>query len=209
MPVDCANESAERICDESPATRNDKLDPVNVKIKKNKIVSTKQIRSNDLVVLLTAHKTYYEALAPFGQRVNFPEQLSQSLIMWMLAFNDRECKRCCPGDLVEGNQKRECKAFSSTGPLSFSPSSSWDIVLDAREWQNDKYTLYEVNLTSLSPEWLGVKVNANDTFEKQAKAGRRPRLGWRTLYQQLEINTKVLFNGSIDTLTRGDKEFCY
>jgi hypothetical protein len=39
---------------------------------------------------------------------------------------------------------QECKCFTSDGPLSFTPSSNWDVIyfLDARDWLNDNFILY-------------------------------------------------------------------
>lgn len=43
-------------------------------------------------------------------------------------------------------------------------------------------------------------VNKNDTFEKQANQGRRPRLNWKDLEKQIKNELKIVFSGNINEI---------
>jgi len=107
------------------------------------------------------------------------------------------------GDLfseTEGTQ--EVKCFTSDGPPTFGPKEKWDVIyfLDAREWLQDRFALWRVALKNNSPEWKGIKVNEDETFEEQSNAGRRPRITWGGLHAQLGEHAVKVFDGSFDDI---------
>jgi len=130
-----------------------------------------------------------------------PEYITENIIKFAI-HNDGDKSvywNCKNGDLhskIRG--KLECKSFTSDGPISFTPSSGWDEIyfLDARDWLNDKYILYRVELKYISDEWKNIKVNKTQTFDDQCKQGRRPRINWFSLYPQICSYCKIIFNGS-------------
>lgn len=71
-----------------------------------------------------------------------------------------------------------------------------NIIKFARDWLNDKYILYRVELKYISDEWKNIKVNKTQTFDDQCKQGRRPRINWFSLYPQICSYCKIIFNGS-------------
>ena len=104
------------------------------------------------------------------------------------------------GDLFsEKEGKQECKCFTSGGPISFTPSSNWDVLycLDARQWTNDNFILYKIKLSKNSEEWKNIKVSRKQTFDNQAKQGRRPRITWDALFPQIEEHCEKVFEGNI------------
>jgi hypothetical protein len=137
---------------------------------------------------------------------HIPEDISENIIKFIIHnhLNDESSTwNCKSGDLhskIEGVQ--ECKAFTSDGPLSFSPSSDWNIIyfLDARNWLSDRFVLYKANLKKSDKQWMDLKMSQSQTFEHQAKAGRRPRINWKRLSPQLEGHCKEVFNGTFDDI---------
>jgi hypothetical protein len=112
--------------------------------------------------------------------------------MWAKAINKQ-------GDLYSakysGNRQIEVKSFTSDGPCSFGPKKKFGVIyfLDMREWLNDKFTLWKVNLTDESPAWKGLKMSKTQTHEDQCDQNRRPHIGWDNLKIQLDqsVYTKV------------------
>ena len=137
---------------------------------------------------------------------SIPEDISENIIKFILHFklNDITSRwNCKKGDLhSEREGCQECKCFTSDGPISFTPSSHWDIIyfLDAREWLNNRFVLYRCNLKRTSDVWCNIKVNKNQTFEDQAKQGRRPRLAWESLFNEIEPHTTKVFDGSFNDI---------
>jgi hypothetical protein len=135
---------------------------------------------------------------------SIPEDISENLIKFIIHNNgDKTTTWKCKGDLLsEIEGKQECKCFTSSGPISFTPSSEWDVIyfLDARDWLNDFFKLYKFPYKKTSEEWKNIKVNKNQTFEDQCLQGRRPRLTWKDLYPQIEINSCKIFEGKLDEI---------
>jgi hypothetical protein len=70
--------------------------------------------------------------------------------------------------------KIECKYFSSTGPISFSPTSYFDylFILDGTSLiGSGSLKLYKINIKATDDEWKQLKISKKDTFEKQALRG--------------------------------------
>ena len=130
-----------------------------------------------------------------------PEDISENIVKFILRnkCNDRTSSwNCKSGDLFsEKEGKQECKCFTSDGPLSFTPSTEWNVIyfLDARHWLEDKFILYRINLKRTSVEWKNIRMNKNETFENQCDQGRRPRLSWDLLYPQISSNCVKIYEG--------------
>ena len=137
---------------------------------------------------------------------SIPEDISENIIKQIIhnKLNDKtsswDCKK---GDLeskIEG--KQECKCFTSTGPLSFTPSSEWDVIyfLDAQKWLSDSFTLYRIPLKRTSTEWQNLKVNKTQTFGDQCKQGRRPHISWNLLEPQLASHYTKVYEGTFEDI---------
>ena len=120
---------------------------------------------------------------------SIPEDISENIVKNIIhnKLNDKTSRwDCKKGDLESQKEgKQECKCFTSNGPLSFTPSSEWDVIyfLDARNWlKNDIFILYKISLKRTSTQWKNIKVSKTQTFEDQTKQGRRPRITWEFLY---------------------------
>lgn len=137
---------------------------------------------------------------------SIPEDISENIIKNIIRnkLNDKTSKwDCKKGDLESQKEgKQECKCFTSTGPLSFTPTSDWNVIyfLDARKWLNDVFILYKTSLKRTSTEWKNIKVSKTQTFENQANQGRRPRITWDFLYPQIEPHCSKVYEGTFDNI---------
>jgi len=153
------------------------------------------------------HKNYQKERMKILPLVNvrmsgIPEDISENLIKFILHTNGDTTSRWNnkTGDLFsEKEGKQECKCFTSSGPISFTPSSNWDVLycLDARQWTDDKFILYKINLSKKSEKWKNVKVSKKQTFDDQSKQGRRPRITWDALFPQIDEHCEKVFEGNI------------
>ena len=93
-------------------------------------------------------------------------------------------------DLINFTYKIEVKGFSSDGPSSFGPKEKWDYLyfLDATNIIENKFIVYEINLSSNSETWKNIKINKNQSFDDQCKQGRRPRISFMEIKKQIPNN---------------------
>lgn len=131
---------------------------------------------------------------------NFPEDISETIIMYLLQKNDKTCTRDTKsGDLWSETEKKiECKCFTSTGPTSFGPNSTWDVLyfLDGRQYEKGKFTLYKVNMSNT--DFSNIKINKTQTYKDVCNAGKRPRIGWDQLKSQ--ITYSIVFDDFVEKL---------
>ncbi len=134
------------------------------------------------------------------------EDISENIIKFIIRnkLNDFSCKWGNKiGDLYsEKEGKQECKCFTSNGPLSFTPKTVWNVIyfLDAREWLNDNFKLYKINLSNKSEEWMNIKINQKQNFNDQCLQGRRPRLSWNEIEKQLKTHISLVYEGTFDEI---------
>lgn len=131
---------------------------------------------------------------------NFPEDVSENIVKFII--NDKlkisSTKSMLGCDLVYKNEKYEIKCFSSSGPSSFVPKERWDklFFLDATNFVDKKFKLYQINLSSDDEIWKNIKVNKFQTYEEQCTQGRRPHICFNLIKKQLSKDyIKCIFNG--------------
>jgi len=158
------------------------------------------------------HKNYVEKRIEINKKLgikvrlpSIPEDISENIIKFIIHKNGdiTSSWNCSTGDLyssIEG--KQECKCFTSNGPISFTPSSKWDIVyfLDARKWLNNNFILYKVNLKNTMDEWKNIPVNKNQCFSDQCLQGRRPRIIWDTLHEYIKSYCEKIYEGTFENI---------
>jgi hypothetical protein len=132
---------------------------------------------------------------------NFPEDISETIIMYLIQRNDKTCTRDTKsGDLwSESEKKIECKCFTSiTGPISFGPKSNWNIIyfLDGSQYIKNKFTLYRTDMSNI--DFSNIKINKNHTYKDVCNLGKRPRIGWNKLKPQIVYS--VIFDDFIENL---------
>lgn len=158
------------------------------------------------------HRGYVVSRIEASKRLNIrfrlpgiPEDISENMIKMLIKkiLKDESCTWNCGGDLYSKvENKQECKCFTSLGPISFTPSSGWNVIyfLDATRWLDDKFILYRVPLKYKSDEWQNIKMNKKESFKQQADAGRRPRIGWKSLHPQLGDYAQEIWTGAFSDI---------
>lgn len=137
---------------------------------------------------------------------SIPEDISENIIKYLIRnkLNDKTTIwNCKNGDLFSLNEgKQECKCFTINGPISFTPTTNWDIIyfLDARNWFNDIFVLFRVSLKRTSTEWKNINISKTQTYEHQSKQGRRPRIIWEQLKPQINKHCNKVFEGSFNEI---------
>ena len=141
---------------------------------------------------------------------NPPEDISENIAKFIMINydNDPTCKWAksigVKGDLYSEkytiDSPAEIKALTSDGPSSFGPEKKFSVIyfLDMRDWLNDKFILWKVNLTSESPAWKEIKMNKKQTFEDQCKEGRRPHISWDNIYPQISEHCVKVYDGTFE-----------
>lgn len=145
---------------------------------------------------------------------NFPEDISENivkLIIWNyegtrdVVWAKEESK---PGDLNSDSIGIiEVKCSSSSGPCTFGPDKTFDrlFFLDVRNFEDDVFICWKIDLTSHSQQWKNLKVNNKQTFEEQCKQKRRPRANWDTIiYPQLKDYCYKIYEGSFSGIFQNE-----
>lgn len=106
-----------------------------------------------------------------------------------------------------GMKKVEIKCFTSDGPISFGPTEIWDVLyfLDAKDYKNHLYKLYEFSRASNSSVWENIKVNTTQNITDQTKQGRRVRLSFENIKKQLGTDCNLVWSGNIKHLKINDE----
>jgi hypothetical protein len=189
---ECSYESQENVYEHEKKTSADKYTPELLRIR------------------YEGFMTYVESclLAKKTTGVNFrmpgfPEDISENFVKYVIHRNGDTTSTwgCKKGDLhseIEGRQ--EVKCFRSNGPLSFTPSSDWEVIyfMDARDYLDNHFTVYRANIKRTSDKWSAIKANKTETFGEHAAAGRRPRLIWKSLNAQLDDCLEMVYEGSFE-----------
>jgi hypothetical protein len=186
---------------------------INKKTKtKRKISKQDVITGEDLKYLYSTHVKYvndmqqkYKSLGLKVRKPCFPEPISENIVKFILhnKLNDPTSSWACSGDLISEKEGiQECKCFTSDGPITFTPKTDWDVIyfLDARDWLKDNFKLYRVPIKRTSNEWKNITMNRNETFDKQCTQGRRPRMGWKKLQEQISEHCNKVYEGCIDDI---------
>ncbi len=174
---------------------------------------SKDLTEDQLNEFFNLFYNYYVELDKFRKKnklkirlPNFAEGLSESIIKYFII--NKEKRNCLPsdsGDLVINNSspiKVEVKCFASNGPTSFGPKENWNEIyfLDATDFINKNFKIYKCNFSNNSDVWKNIKINNKDTFNDVCIKGKRPRINFNNLKNQLGDNIKVVFDGKIDNL---------
>jgi hypothetical protein len=159
---------------------------------------------DDLLVLTRRLKGRFEHKNVQYRLPNFPEHISENMVMRIIQQTDTSCTRSCSGDLYSSLQgKIEVKCFTSVGPSTFGPKCNWDVIyfLDAMEWTNNHFVLYKINLKNSSEEWKKIKMTKGESYADKCHAKVRPHLKWSLLYPQISEHAEIVFDGSFEDIT--------
>jgi len=146
------------------------------------------------------------------RKTNFPSHISENLVKF--AFYKKY--RVMPNwDVKVGDLEIDipfCRHIRlevkgsidlCNGPPTFGPCESWDRIyfVDAKDILNDRYKIYEFKIKNTDLKWKNLKVNKNETYEDQCIQGRRPRLTFNEILNQIGAeNYTILFDGLLRDL---------
>lgn len=137
------------------------------------------------------------------RRMNFPEVISEYIAYLLLSKNRKINEKVKAGDLeeeIDGAFERiEIKCTASAGPISFGPTERWK-KLYIFKVQRDMYMLYLINVSSNSETWKNIKLSKKNTFEDHRRAGKRPRISFDSLANQVKM--ELITKGSIVELLK-------
>jgi len=140
---------------------------------------------------------------------NPPEDVTENIAKFIIINydNDPSCKWAKSikhyGDLYSDKyESPEVKAFTSDGPCSFGPLKKFGVIyfLDMRDWLNNKFILWKVNVSSDSSEWQNIKMNKTQTMKEQCKQGRRPHISWENIYSQIPDKCIKVYDGTFENI---------
>jgi hypothetical protein len=200
---------------------------IRIKIKRNVIRVSKVDRMDDrydediLRLRYNSYKKSYTEVVELKKNgiplrhQNPPEDITENISKFIIRNydNDPTCiwnkginnnnKSRLSGDLSSNEQQQiEIKAFTSNGPIQFSPSNKFDLLycLDLRNWLNDDITLWRINLSNDMDEFKNIKVNRMQTHNDQCVQGRRPHISWQLLYPQIEQFCAKVYQGTFENI---------
>lgn len=134
------------------------------------------------------------------------EALSEGIIQLFICEHEgRKCinsfKKC--GDLLCNKSIIEVKCFSTNAPISFG-SSKWNelYILDATNFKNNIFEIYKCKLSNLSRTFQNIKLYGNKKYSDFYKSGKRCKITFGNLKNQLKYNLKLVFSGSIQQLEK-------
>ena len=143
---------------------------------------------------------------------NPPEDVTENIVKFIINNydNDPSCKWAkaiqLSGDLYSDKytikMPPEVKSFTSNGPSSFGHKKKFGVLyfLDMRDWLNNKFVLWKVNVSSDSPEWHNIKMNKTQTNEEQCKQKRRPHISWENIYSQIPDKCVKVYDGTFEDI---------
>jgi hypothetical protein len=135
---------------------------------------------------------------------NFPSEISENIakLSFFKKYKIMPSWDTKNGDLTVLNKKIEVKGFMSSGPSSFGPTENWDYIyfVDCLKFKDKIFTVYEIKLSNKNIIWKNIKINKDDTYEKQCLQERRPRISFDSLYIQLNKYCNIIFQDHIDKL---------
>jgi hypothetical protein len=135
--------------------------------------------------------------------INYPSEITENIAKFAIAkkykvMGNWDIK---PGDLKVLDKHIEVKGgFIENGPPTFGPKEKWDWIyfVDCDKTLDKKFKVYEIKKTNI--DFHTLKVNQNQTFGDQCLQGRRPRLVFSSIKEQLGDNIQLIFDGHISEL---------
>lgn len=170
---------------------------------------TAEVLRKQYTILRTACLAVRETIRETGLGIrmyNPPEDITENIVKFILIIRCGlvNCKWAksigVSGDLISNGESIEVKAFTSDGPASFGPRKIFNSIyfLDMRGWLEDRFILWHVKLTNESPEWTTLKMNKTETHKSQSDAGRRPRIPFEKIHQQIGEHCSKIYDGSFE-----------
>lgn len=140
---------------------------------------------------------------------NLPSEITENIVKFVI------CKiyKIMPtwwsnkGDLAINKpgifKQIEVKGFTSSGPSSFGPTESWDMLyfVDAEELIHGKFKVYQILLSNTNKIFRDIPLSKKETYGDIADSRRRPRGSFNNIFKpQLGHHCKLIFDGHISDL---------
>ena len=141
---------------------------------------------------------------------NPPEDITENITKFIIQNYEKDlsCKWAksigLKGDLYSDKYNPESpievKAFTSDGPSSFGPKKKFGVIyfLDMRNWVQDSFKLWKVNVSNDSLEWKQLQMNKKQTHGEQCEEGRRPHISWDKIYLQIPNKCVKIYDGNFE-----------
>jgi len=139
------------------------------------------------------------------RKPNFPSHISENIIKYYLfqKFNIMpNWGFTKSGDLTFLSKRIEVKA-GQLGPTSFGPKESWDYLyfINCKRHLEFIFEIYFINLKNTDSLFRNLKVNKTTTYHDQCLQGKRPRINFSELRNQLGPKyCQLVFNNHLDKL---------
>lgn len=154
--------------------------------------------------MIDFHKTEIKIGKYLGRIENFPEYISENIVLYALMKKHYKCSwNTDSGDIYYYDKEKKIKGevkCAQNGPSQFSPTSSWDTLfyIDARKHLFGDITIYKIeNIYNILTNMM---VSKTQTIGDQSNQGRRPRSNLINLLSEYMIDDNILFNGKISSL---------
>lgn len=142
------------------------------------------------------------------RNLNYPSEITENLVKFAIIkkYNVSPSWYTKKGDLCLNGMQLEVKGsidLMNGGPSSFGPKEDWSRIyfVDSLNCSIKNFIIYEIKLSNTSEIWKNIKVNKTQTYENQCSQGRRPRITFKELIQQIPKSyINILFNGYITDL---------
>lgn len=137
------------------------------------------------------------------RKINYPSEITENIVKFAIA---KKYKVMGNWDIKPGDLKVLCKqievkgGFIENGPPTFGPTEKWDWIyfVDCDKTFDMIFKVYEVKKSNI--DFHRLRVSQNQTFGDQCLQGKRPRLVFSSIKQQLGDNIELIFQGHITEL---------
>ena len=150
-------------------------------------------------------KTEMKLNCYIGRIPNFPERISENIVLYVLRHLNVKCTWRCKGDILVGetNIQGEVKCHFN-GPSQFSPSKKKDghilYYLEAEDHiYHGYFKLYKIE--NYNTELKNVQINKNSLLENQQDLGRRPRFTIKDIWKD-DLKDKLIWKGTVYELLK-------
>ena len=161
------------------------------------------IFTNNIIKELTWNNKSHRKI----RKENFRSEISENIVKFAIfkKYGIMPIWNVHCGDLeitIDKKLRLEVKAFVSNGPSTFGPKEYWDWIyfVDCKDTLNCNFKVYEIKLSSKDDRWECLKVNKLDTIKTQANQGRRPRLTFNQIREQIGDDIELIFDGHLSEL---------
>jgi hypothetical protein len=135
--------------------------------------------------------------------INYPSEITENIAKFAIA---KKYKVMGNWDIKPGDLKVLCKqievkgGFIENGPPTFGPTEKWDWIyfVDCDKTFDMIFKVYEVKKSNI--DFHRLRVSQNQTFGDQCLQGKRPRLVFSSIKEQLGDNIQLIFDGHISEL---------